>query len=80
MDVPYILSIVTYLPAITALFLLYIPRAAEKAIKSVALLGSLAAFVVSLHLVFHFDANVGTMQFEESVPWIQTAAFSINHT
>jgi NADH-quinone oxidoreductase subunit M len=79
MDVSYILSYVTYLPAITALVLLFVPRKAEKAIKSIALLGSLATFVISLHLVFHFDANLDTMQFEESVPWIQTAAYSISH-
>jgi NADH-quinone oxidoreductase subunit M len=79
MDVPNILSWVTYLPAIAALFLLFIPRVAEKAIKSVALLGSLAAFVFSLQIVFQFDETLGTMQFEESIPWIQTQTFNINH-
>jgi NADH-quinone oxidoreductase subunit M len=79
MDVPYILSLVTYLPAVAALFLLFIPGKAERAVKSMALLGSLVTFVLSLHIVFHFDANLGTMQFEESVPWIQTATFNINH-
>ena len=77
MDVPNILSWVTYLPAIAALLLLFIPRVAEKAIKSVALLGSLIAFVFSLHLVVHFDETLGTMQFEESIPWIQTQTFNI---
>jgi len=79
MDVPNILSWVTYLPAVTALSLLFVPRVADKALKSVALLGSLITFVFSLHLVFHFDATQGTMQFEESVPWIQTATYNISH-
>jgi NADH-quinone oxidoreductase subunit M len=79
MDVPYILSWVTYLPALAALVLLFFPRGSEKAIKSVAFLGSLATFILSLHLVYHFDATRGHMQFEESVPWIHTATYSISH-
>jgi NADH-quinone oxidoreductase subunit M len=79
MDVPHILSWVTYLPALAALVLLFFPRGSEKAIKSLAFLGSLAAFALSLHLVYRFDATNGHMQFEESVPWIHTATYSINH-
>jgi NADH-quinone oxidoreductase subunit M len=79
MDIPNILSWVTYLPALTALVLLILPRLSEKATKMLALLGSLIAFILSLHLFYHFDASRGGMQFEKSIPWIHTATFKIHH-
>jgi NADH-quinone oxidoreductase subunit M len=79
MDVPNILSWVTYFPALVALILLFIPRGSEKILKSVAILGSLLTFVLSLHLFFHFDSSFGRMQFVESCPWIQTGGFNIQH-
>jgi NADH-quinone oxidoreductase subunit M len=80
MRVPFILSWITYLPALTALVLLVLPRLSDKGAKILAFLGSLLTFIISLHLVHHFEAGQGGMQFQESVPWIQTAAFNINHT
>ncbi len=79
MNVPNILSWVTYFPALIALLLLFFPRQSEKAIKLTALLGSLVTFVLSLHLAFHFDPSRGQMQFEESVPWIRTVTYNIGH-
>jgi NADH-quinone oxidoreductase subunit M len=79
MDVSYILSWVTYLPALTALVLLILPRISEKGTKIFAFLGSLITFILSLHLVYHFNASQGTMQFEKSVLWIQTGTFKIYH-
>lgn len=79
MEVPYILSIVTYLPALVALLLLLVPRGFDRAVKIVAFWGSLIAFIFSLHLLFHFDAARGDMQFETSCTWVQTATFSIQH-
>ncbi len=79
MDVPNILSWVIYLPALGASALLFLPRESERAVKSAAFLISLVTFVLSLHLAYHFDAAHGRMQFEESVPWIRTATYSINH-
>ncbi len=79
MDVPFILSLVTYLPALAALLILVLPHRSEKAIKSLAFIASLLTFILSLHLAYHFDATHGRMQFEESIPWIQTATFRIDH-
>ena len=79
MEIRHILSFVTYLPALAALVVMLIPRNSLKAIRVLAFLASLATFVVSLHLVYHFDASDAHMQFEESIPWIQTASFSIDH-
>jgi NADH-quinone oxidoreductase subunit M len=79
MNVPYILSLITYLPAAAALLLLCLPGSSEKLLKSGAFLSSALTFVISLHCVYHFDAAEGHMQFETSAVWIQTAAFSIRH-
>jgi NADH-quinone oxidoreductase subunit M len=79
MEVPYILSIVTYLPALVALLLLFVPRGFDRAVKSVAFFGSLIAFIFSLHLVRHFDAARGDMQFETSCTWVRTATYAIQH-
>ncbi len=79
MEISYILSWITYLPALIAAVILLMPRGSEKASKWMAFLGSSAVFIFSLHLVYHFDAAQSGMQFEESCEWIRTAAFSINH-
>jgi len=79
MEPKHILSLVTYLPAAAAALLLLLPRLSDKAIKLCAFLASAVTFVVSLHLVFHFDPGNGGMQFEESVPWIRTALYNVEH-
>ncbi len=79
MEVRNILSLVTYLPAAAAFALLLFPKEAERGIKAFAFLSSLATFLLSLHLAFHFDRGHSGIQFEESVPWIRTALYSVNH-
>jgi NADH-quinone oxidoreductase subunit M len=79
MEVPYILSLVTYFPALIAVILLLIPRGMERAMKTVAFAGSLLTFLFSLHLVFHFDSTLSGMQFTESVSWIKAGQLSIQH-
>jgi NADH-quinone oxidoreductase subunit M len=71
MHISNILSLVTYLPAVAAIALLLFPRRSESPIKVFAFLMSVATFVLSLHLFFHFDIASSQMQFEESVPWIE---------
>jgi NADH-quinone oxidoreductase subunit M len=71
MQIPYILSLVTYLPAAAAIVLLLFPKRSVGAIKFFAFGASLATFVVSLHLYFHFDPANGQMQFEEWTSWIE---------
>ncbi|HYK89084.1 MAG TPA: NADH-quinone oxidoreductase subunit M [Acidobacteriota bacterium] len=79
MEIRNILSLVTYLPAAAAILLLLVPRRAENAIRRCALLASLATFVLSLYLAYHFDAANGGMQYVENVPWIRTATYRVGH-
>lgn len=79
MEIRHILSWVTYVPAAAALVLLIIPRRSERTIKCVAFLSSIVTFILSLHLASRFNPSIGGMQFEESLPWIQTANYRISH-
>ena len=79
MDVPYVVPIVTYLPALAALVILAMPAKSERSMKLFAFASSLVTFVLSLHLVYHFDPARGEMQFESSSRWIQAPSFQINH-
>jgi len=72
MEIDHILSLVTYLPALVAALILLIPKGFDKAVKWTAFAGSCVVFIVSLHLLYHFDVSNGGMQFEESAAWIST--------
>jgi NADH-quinone oxidoreductase subunit M len=65
-----ILSLCIAIPAATALLLLLIPRSGANAVRWVALLGALAAFVASLAMFAYFTAGEGGFQMVERLPWI----------
>jgi NADH-quinone oxidoreductase subunit M len=65
----HILSIVLFTPLAGLLVLLFIPSSNARAIKLCANLAALAGFLVSLPLVFRFDASKD-FQFVENAPWI----------
>jgi NADH-quinone oxidoreductase subunit M len=52
--------------------LLLIPRQQRQTLFTLALLSSLAAFVLSLRLFQAFDPGAGEMQFVERIPWMPT--------
>jgi NADH-quinone oxidoreductase subunit M len=68
-----LLTVVTFLPIIGALFILMI-RGQEQEVarnaKSVALLTSGVTFLVSLAIYFNFDATTANFQFVEKVAWM----------
>ena len=66
-----ILTLVTFLPAVGALLLMFLPRN-DKTLKWTALAISLLAFVVSLHLPFHFVSGQQGFQFVVNTQWITT--------
>jgi NADH-quinone oxidoreductase subunit M len=67
---------VVFLPLVTAIALLIIPRGATGALKGVALLGAVATFVLSLGLLALGRGEV----LDQSLPWISgawTAAYHV---
>ena len=70
----YLLSIVTVIPAAAALILLIFARgddaAAQRNAKWVALLATIATFLVSLFILAEFDPQNTGMQFVEEREWL----------
>jgi NADH-quinone oxidoreductase subunit M len=66
-----ILTLVTFVPAAGALLLLVFPRR-DRDIRLFALVISLLAFVLSLHLPAHFHRDQAGFQYVSDIPWIPT--------
>src|SRR5579862_2223122 len=65
------LTLVTFIPLAGALLLVLFPRR-DRDIRIFALVISLLAFVVSLHLPVHFHRGQTGFQFEIDNPWISS--------
>src|SRR5277367_1448136 len=66
---PIILTLVTFIPAAGGVLILFIPRR-DRDIKLFALVVSLLAFTVSLHLPVHLHRGAGPFKFEIDKVWI----------
>ena len=65
-----LLSFLLLIPLAGTLFLLLMPNAFDKAIKSASMVFSLAAFAVSVFVLTGFEGNTYHFQFMESVPFL----------
>lgn len=72
-----ILTIIYLLPLAAVLGIAFIPAENKRAIKTVALAFSAAAFVLSVLLFFAYDYRSGGFQFAERAPWIP--ALGVNY-
>ena len=68
-----ILTLVTFAPALGAVVLLLLNRQNVKAIRGLALVVAVITFLLSLHLIAHFDSARSGFQFPVDVPWIASA-------
>src|SRR6202051_3877983 len=66
---PFILSLVTFIPAGGGLLILLIPGP-DRAIKLFSLVISILAFIISLHLPAHLHRESGAFKFEIDKIWI----------
>ena len=64
-----ILTLVIFGPFLGALLTLVVPKERVGWIKTIAMVSSLVTFLLSLHLVCHFQDQTG-YQFSQKVPWI----------
>jgi NADH-quinone oxidoreductase subunit M len=65
------LTVGTFLPLVGALIMLFIPKAEEALIKSVAIATAIATLAVGIYTMIQFDfGNAGTMQFVAQHEWI----------
>jgi len=73
-----ILSVMTFLPILGVLLLLFIPKESKGALRGVAMLTTIATFVVSLPILTGFQTNAD-YQFVENVPWIAAGPFAMRY-
>ncbi len=70
-NVSYLLSLITFLPLIGIIVLLFINPQSHNTLRWITMLFMLADFVVSLCVYFQFDPTTAAMQFVENKPWIK---------
>jgi len=67
-----LLSVAIWLPIIIGAVLLAIGRDQNaNVVRWIALLGSIASFLVTVPLITAFDMKTASMQFQEKLPWIE---------
>ena len=71
-----ILTIVTFLPLLGAIILLFINGEKQERIKRVALAIAVIDFIISLPLFFLFKSDTSEFQFVQNVPWIKEFGIS----
>jgi len=71
-----LLTVTLALPLVGALLIALIPKESLGLIRTVALVSTLVTFVVSLFIVFRFDASVAGTQLEDYAPWVPQAGAS----
>ncbi|MSZ81284.1 MAG: NADH-quinone oxidoreductase subunit M, partial [Actinobacteria bacterium] len=65
------LTVGTFLPLVGVLIMLFIPKAEEALIKSVAIATAIATLAVGIYTMIQFDyGNAGSMQFVAQHDWI----------
>ena len=75
-----ILSVVTFLPLLGALFIMLVrgnDRLAKGTARWVALWATLLTFAISLVLVYRFDPTSPEFQFVEKYPWLGIASYHL---
>lgn len=73
-----ILSVITFLPIVGVLLLLFIPKENHGVLRSVALAITVATFLVTLPVLTGFQATAD-YQFVENVPWIAAGPFAMRY-
>ena len=68
-----LITCIIFLPLLTALLLMFIPRQIRVGIRLLALVATLATMLLSLLMFLRFQAGLPGYQFELKVPWVQEA-------
>src|SRR4030095_7891260 len=67
-----LLSVAIWLPIVIGCVLLAMGRDENaNTVRWIALIGSIASFLVTLPLISRFDMKTAAVQFEEKLPWIE---------
>ncbi len=77
-QMPALLSIITFLPLLGVLLLLFVNKNSHAVARGIALGVSLIVFLVSIPLITGFQ-NTAEFQFVEKVPWIAAGPFQMSY-
>lgn len=80
MNNPWLLPLITFLPAVGALVVAFlpIPRDRDMPVKWVSLIVTGAVFLLAMALFFGFDRDFAGPQFVARTPWIQYNGFNVD--
>jgi len=73
---PHFLTVLTFLPLAGAVSIAFLHPENARRIRVIALLYSMAAFVLAIVAFISFDPSLAGFQFTEVVPWISSPAIS----
>ncbi|HVR76578.1 MAG TPA: NADH-quinone oxidoreductase subunit M [Planctomycetota bacterium] len=73
------ISIITFLPAVTALAVLAMAGSGHRAARATALFGSLATLAFALALLLAFDSQAAGYQFREEWKWVPSLSLGISY-
>ncbi|HAV78886.1 MAG TPA: hypothetical protein DCX53_16160 [Anaerolineae bacterium] len=74
----HLLSLILFIPAVAAFFMLFLPKDENKLFQWFALIASLLPFVLSLYAWFEFRSIQPGFQFEESYDWYAAIGSSLH--
>ena len=77
MQIPYILSIIVFLPAVSGLLMMLLPSDRKKLIYNIALAIGLITFLLTVVVYVSFDLDGPRYQFEDQFTWLP--ALGINY-
>ncbi|MFQ5578274.1 MAG: NADH-quinone oxidoreductase subunit M, partial [Anaerolineae bacterium] len=70
MEIPFLLTLIIFIPLGGAIIVMFIPGSNEKGIKNTSLIVSLVPLVLSAVMWFGYDSVAGGYQFVEEYNWI----------
>jgi NADH-quinone oxidoreductase subunit M len=73
-----ILSVMTFLPLLAALFVFCVPQKKVALIRAIALFSTGVVLALSIFMVLHFDRSISLPQFREEMIWI--SALNIHYS
>lgn len=73
-----ILSVMTFLPIVGVLLLLFIPKGSNGVLRSVTLVTTIITFLVTLPIITGFQ-SIADYQFTQNVPWIAAGPFAMRY-
>jgi NADH-quinone oxidoreductase subunit M len=71
-----LLSAITFLPALAAILLVFVPRERGGLIRGIGLAATILAFLLSIPIYLGFDGSKADFQFEERAQWMPTLGVS----